>query len=155
MKITKHSEIEDAIHNALVNDYPLTLEYDSGHVVAMGDELREAWENLDLSEPFTIAKVHDNLTPAQTKAIREGEGGITPLLPTASVSAGDPKVGFRSADSRDSAIEVCSWWSQDNPGQLCIQIDTTYALPEINGGEPYVKIFVNDHTAYQTHERYN
>ena len=155
MKITKYSEIEDAIHNALVNDYPLTLEYDSGRVVAMGDELREAWENLDLSEPFTIAKVHDNLSRAQAKAVREGEGDITSLLPVTGVDADDPRVGFRSPDSNDDAIEVCAWWSQDNPGQLCIQIDTTYALPEINGGEPYVKIFLNDHTAYQTHERYN
>lgn len=154
MKIT-YSEIEDAVHNALVNDYPLTLEYDSVHVVAMGDELREAWENLDLSEPFTVAKVHDNLTTAQIKAVREGESGITPLLPVTKVDAGIPEVGFRSPDSNDDAIEVCAWWSQDNPGQLCIQIDTTDALAEINGGEPYVKIFVNDHTAYQTHERYN
>ena len=155
MKITKHSEIEDAVRNALVNDYPLTLEYDSGRVVAIGDELREAWENLDLSEPFTIAKIHDNLTPTQTKAVREGEDGITPLLPVTKVSADCPKVGFRSPDSNDDTVEVCAWWSQDNPGQLCIQIDTTDALPEINGGEPYVKIFVNDHTAHQTHERYN
>ena len=155
MSITTYSEIEDAVHNALVNDYPLTLEYDSGRVVAMGDELREAWENLDLSEPFTIVKVHDNLTPAQTKAVREGVSDITLLRPATGVSAGDYKVGFRSPDSNDDAIEVCSWWSQDNPGQLCIQIDTTDALPKINGGEPYVKIFLNDHTAYQTHERYN
>lgn len=52
--ISNFREIGLRIGFAILRDESLTLEYDSATVEARGDELYEAWANLDLTDPFTI-----------------------------------------------------------------------------------------------------
>lgn len=54
--ISNFREIGLRIGFAILRDEALTLEYDGGTVEAKGDELYEAWEHLDLTDPFTIVE---------------------------------------------------------------------------------------------------
>lgn len=54
--ISNFREIGLRIGFAILRDESLTLEYDAGRVAARGDELYEAWEHLDLTDPFTIVE---------------------------------------------------------------------------------------------------
>lgn len=47
-------ETSVAIGFAYLRNQPLTLEYDAGEVTVSGDDLLEAWDSYDLSDPFTI-----------------------------------------------------------------------------------------------------
>lgn len=56
MSISNFREIGLRIGFAILRDETLTLGYDAGSVEARGDELYEAWANLDLTDPFTIVE---------------------------------------------------------------------------------------------------
>lgn len=47
-------EIGVRIGSAYLHGETLTLEYDAGRVVVSGDDLVTAWDEYDLSDPFTI-----------------------------------------------------------------------------------------------------
>lgn len=47
-------EIGIRIADAYRRNVPLWLEYDSGAVLVSGDDLLAAWDEYDLTDPFTI-----------------------------------------------------------------------------------------------------
>lgn len=48
------AEIGIRIADAYRRNEPLWLEYDSGAVLVSGDDLLTAWDEYDLTDPFTI-----------------------------------------------------------------------------------------------------
>ncbi|WP_102191253.1 hypothetical protein [Microbacterium aurantiacum] len=47
-------EIHAAVERAIRYHAPLVVEFDSGVMTLEGDELRQAWDDLTLDDPFTI-----------------------------------------------------------------------------------------------------
>lgn len=144
MSINRFHDIEREVRSALAAGYPLTVEYDAGEITLHGDDLRQAWEDMTLDDPFTIATVHDNLTPAQLAAVTNTGGEFHPTAthPT------DETAWFVDSDARGCGFEVRAWWSPVNPGQLVLQIDTRF---EPNDSD--FRVMLNDAVLFNNRPR--
>lgn len=52
--VAEWQEIRETIERAIRYRAPLLVEYDAGAMILEGDELRQAWDDLTLDDPFTI-----------------------------------------------------------------------------------------------------